>query len=271
MYTLRAITDLPGCTHFAELCRRVWGDETAVVPEHVAIVVVTNGGGLIGVYDDDGPVETGGMVGAVFWWLGTTDTRPAEGRPRFKACSHVAGVLNGWTRRGIGLALKLAQRDALLAQGVTEHVTWTYDPLLRRNGAFNLSRLGATCRTYKRNVYGEINDALNGGPTDRCQVDWWLTSERVIASAAGTPPSTPLDAVQRITGAPFADPTWTIDERPLAVPVPDDILKLYATKPDEAAAWRLFMRHALERAFEQGYTLVDCQQLEAGWHYLLTR
>jgi predicted GNAT superfamily acetyltransferase len=45
-------------------------------------------------------------------------------------------------RVGIGYALKLAQRAACLDQGIDE-VRWTFDPLVARNGRFNLVRLGA--------------------------------------------------------------------------------------------------------------------------------
>ena len=84
-YYLRPITDLSGCLHFQALERIVWGsDETEVVPNHVLVTVVQNGGGLIGAYVNDGPdgeaSKTGGMVGAVFWWLGTTDERKLDAR-----------------------------------------------------------------------------------------------------------------------------------------------------------------------------------------------
>ena len=40
------------------------------------------------------------------------------------------------------LQLKLAQRQAILDQGLTDWVTWTYDPLYRRNAVFNIHRSG---------------------------------------------------------------------------------------------------------------------------------
>ena len=84
----------------------------------------------------------------------------------------MAGVLPAWQGQGLGLALKLAQRQAILEQGLTDWVTWTYDPLQRTNAVFNIHRLGAVCNTYKANWYGEMRDGLNAGtPSDRCQVD----------------------------------------------------------------------------------------------------
>ena len=53
--------------------------------------------------------------------------------------SHVTGAAIG---RGIGFALKLHQRAWALAREL-ERITWTYDPLVRRNAHFNLAKLGA--------------------------------------------------------------------------------------------------------------------------------
>ena len=176
----------------------IWGEPlAATIPAHVVVTVIHNGGGLLAAYAHDGPAETGGMVGLTYWWPGlsvpttTSDGKivkanspgPQASSPaplRLKMCSHMAGVLPAWQGTGLGLRLKLAQRAAILEQGVSDWVTWTYDPLLRTNGAFNLHRLGAVCNTYHVNLYGELPDELNAGiQSDRCQVDWWLTSGRV--------------------------------------------------------------------------------------------
>ena len=99
--------------------------------------------------------------------------------------SHQLAVLPEFRRRGLGLELKLAQRDAVLSQGMTDWVTWTFDPLQRVNAIFNLERLGATSQTYIKNAYGELDDDLNIGlTTDRVQVDWDLTSPRVLRAIA---------------------------------------------------------------------------------------
>ncbi|MFN3982717.1 MAG: hypothetical protein ACK4SA_20250, partial [Caldilinea sp.] len=203
--TLRAVTSIEEVEHFQQLERLIWQSPPEdVVPVHVAITVIRNGGGLIAAFDEAGPPETGGMVGLTFWFPGlgiptTGEEREKQGNTssptipqspisnlqshhllRLKMCSHMAGVLPAWQGRGLGVRLKLAQRDAILAQGMTDWVTWTYDPLFRVNAVLNIHRLGAVCNTYKRNWYGVMKDGLNAGaPSDRCQVDWWLASARV--------------------------------------------------------------------------------------------
>ncbi|MCB0162377.1 MAG: hypothetical protein KDD83_29770, partial [Caldilineaceae bacterium] len=149
------------------------------IPVHVLVTMAKNGGGVLVARADDGPPEFDGMVGMALWWPGL-QMSPRNDQPQLKICSHMAGVLPQWQGQGVGRQLKLKQRELVLAQGLTDWVTWTYDPLYRSNGIFNLHRLGAVCNTYARNVYGELDDDLNRGtPSDRCQVDWWLRSERV--------------------------------------------------------------------------------------------
>ncbi|MEX1019257.1 MAG: hypothetical protein WDZ49_06340 [Litorilinea sp.] len=286
---IRPVVNVEGCKNFQELERWVWGtDDLDVVPIHVLITALKNGGGLLGAYAEDGPDATGRMVGAAFWWLGAgMDPRaPAadagRGTGKLKACSHMVGVLPDWQGRHVGLRLKLAQRQAILEQGLTDWVTWTYDPLYRRNGVFNLHRLGATCSTYFRNVYGELNDDLNrGAPSDRCQVDWWIDSEHVARDLQPMRPQPAWQAANlqllpvRENGRGLVEPVdapVAPDGRPLAVPIPPEIGVIRQADPALGLAWRFALRAALETGFGAGYTLVDCVHLEGqGWRYILVR
>jgi predicted GNAT superfamily acetyltransferase len=280
---IRPVTEITGCEHFQKLEGIIWGAPLVdYVPTHIAITVIKNGGMILGAYADDGPAETGGMVGLAFWWLGAAhDPADPPGSPlRLKACSHSVGVLPAWQGRGIGLRLKLAQRDAILAQGLTDWMTWTYDPLYRPNAVFNIHRLGATCRTYDRNVYGAMQDALNAGlPSDRCTVDWRLRSPAILQDATRPRPTPGWDPaaliVPPITNAPsgFARPVdqeIVLDGRPIAVPLPDDIAAIRRADVELALAWRLYLRHALETAFAAGYVMTDCVHWpQHGWRYIL--
>ena len=52
-------------------------------------------------------------------------------------------------------------------------MTWTFDPLVRRNAWFNISVLGATIDDYLVDFYGQMHDSINGNdPTDRLLVAW---------------------------------------------------------------------------------------------------
>ncbi len=307
--SIRLVDSLEAVEHFRVLEHLIWGEPlAATIPAHVIVTAIHNGGGLLAAYAEDGPAETGGMVGLTYWWPGlSVPTTTAEGKVvkavspgpqassdlvstpaplRLKMCSHMAGVLPAWQGTGLGLRLKLAQRAAILEQGVSDWVTWTYDPLLRTNGAFNLHRLGAICNTYHVNLYGELPDELNAGiPSDRCQVDWWLTSgrveecsqERPVGATRRAQATAPGDA-EVLSGAwnhrGFLTPPSLLPKlngAPLAIPVPEDIYTIRAADYDLGSAWRLWMRDALQSAFAAGYLLADCvRHADGQWRYLLT-
>ena len=315
---LRAVTTIEEVEHFQQLERLIWQSPAEdVVPVHVAITVIRNGGGLIAAFADDGPAETGGMVGLTFWFPGLGVPTTGENRrewergrggddelhsvtqspnlqspnlplsqspplPLLKMCSHMAGVLPEWQGHGLGAQLKLAQRDAILAQGMTNWVTWTYDPLFRTNAVLNIRRLGALCNTYKRDWYGIMKDGLNAGvPSDRCQVDWWLDSARVegrVARGEGRRDTAESGSARLVvmptvaSGPDFrapADGELSLDGRPLALPIPDDIAAIRRSDAALGMAWRLFVRHHLEQTFAAGYVITDCISLAGEWYYLL--
>lgn len=281
--TVKPIVDMAGCYYLQEVHKRIWTGSGGIeiIASHVLITLAKNGGLVLAAYAPEGPAETGGMVGFIVGWLATVpETEGIATPPKLKHCSHIAGVLPDWQGRGIGLQLKLAQREAVLAQGVTDYATWTYDPLYWVNGRMNIHRLGAICNTYKRDVYGQMDDALNAGaPTDRCQVDWYLRSPRVehaLAEGRQDPPWD-TDAMQILptcqTPDGLAEPApyhLQLDGRPIALPLPDDVAALRSQDNELLIAWRLFTREVFEGAFEAGYAMVDCLKLPQGaWHYIL--
>jgi predicted GNAT superfamily acetyltransferase len=279
---LRAVKDVDGCNNFNQLQARIWGSgEEDLVPNHVLITCIKNGGALLGAFADDGPRETGGMIGAAFWWLGSGPDPEGDGI-RLKACSHIVGVLPEWQGLGVGLRLKLAQREAVLEQGIADWITWTYDPLYLANGIFNIHRLGGVCNTYGRNIYGEMTDALNRGvPSDRCQVDWLLNSSTVLTNGDSRRLSPAIDPAilnvlpsrRRENG--FLEPLETTPitaDLPIALPIPENIAAIRATDGGLSMAWRMYMRQVLESAFVDGYAMTDCIKLpDRDWHYILTK
>ncbi|RLT36916.1 MAG: hypothetical protein DWI57_14230 [Chloroflexi bacterium] len=278
--TIRLLKSLDDFYNFQKLQQRIWSSgEDDVIPIHVLVTQAKNGGLLQGAFVTEGAESTGGMVGMAFGWPGfDTHTDP----PALKFCSHIAGVLTEFHGQGIGLALKLAQREHLLAEKLMDWMTWTYDPLQRVNALFNIHRLGATCTTYYRDVYGPMDDALNAGlPTDRCQVEWRMDSERVnfaLSSQKWLPvwdgknieigETRPLGVGARIRIP--VESRLRLDGRPVAIPIPDSLASLRAEGRGLLVEWRLFQRELIEAAFARGYEIVDCVELlDIGAHYIL--
>jgi predicted GNAT superfamily acetyltransferase len=97
-------------------------------------------------------------------------------------------VLPEYRNSGLGMQLKLAQREDALARGILK-MTWTFDPLQPKNAYFNLHKLGAIARRYSPDFYGVSSSRLQGGlPTDRLHAEWWMQSARVCARLAPHPP-----------------------------------------------------------------------------------
>lgn len=282
--TVRQICDLENIIHIQEVQRRVWGSEPDdIIPTHVPVAVIMSGGGLACAFADDGPPELNGMIGYAFWWLGAgIDPDDSPGSPqKVKACSHMAGVLPEWQSHGVGVKLKLAQAQAVREQGLTDWITWTYDPLYRGNGVFNIRRLGATSRTFHRDIYGDLPDALNAGwPSDRVTVNWHINRPDVLRSAESPRPTIDWDVATmaipnvEINAARLPVPPQdelVLDGHSLAVPLPDRMADVRKHDPELAMEWRIYMRDTLESVFAAGYTIVDCVNLGTyGWRYILT-
>jgi predicted GNAT superfamily acetyltransferase len=266
---IRSVVEVDDVRQVEELQRVIWGaDETEIVPVHMLLTVARNGGVLIGAFD--GPR----MVGFVFGVLGTDMKTPERvAMARLKHCSHQLGVHPDYRGRSLGLRLKMAQREAVMQQGI-QLATWTYDPLMSHNAHLNIRRLGAVCGTYLRNLYGELRDSLNRGlPTDRFQVEWWLNSSRVATRLHEARGSLQLEQFQT-GGARLINPA-TFDKRGLPRPVenpdalsgifglvefPSDFLAIKNEDPELALAWRLQARAIFERAFIDGYLVTDFVQ-----------
>ncbi|MFC4116265.1 GNAT family N-acetyltransferase [Nonomuraea zeae] len=165
--------------------------------------------------------------------------------------SHVTGTAAG---RGIGLELKLHQRRWALERGL-ERITWTYDPLVRRNAHFNLAKLGARPQEYLPCFYGVMGDAINqGDESDRLLAVWSLTAPHVVALARREPVAVqvPPDAVVALAdegGRPAPGPA---DAGTVLVAVPADVEGLRGSDPGTAKAWRHAVRDVLGGLMAEG-------------------
>lgn len=261
-----------------ELQRIVWpGSDTDVVPAHLLITAVHNGGLVLGALppsdNDPGNEE---LVGFVFGFPGLYSTPDG---PRPKHCSHMLGVHPDYRGQRLGFSLKRAQWQMVRHQGI-DRITWTFDPLLSRNAHLNISLLGSVCGTYVRELYGEMRDGLNIGlPSDRFEVDWWVNSERVQRRLSKKARLN-LDLAHFFAaGAEIINPTilgengWPIPSEPINLPVaspsgdqetlillveiPADFMAIKDADIELAKEWRLVSREIFEKLFERGYLVTD--------------
>ncbi len=172
--------------------------------------------------------------------------------------SHVTGVAESHRRTGVGRALKLHQREWALDRGI-EAITWTFDPLVRRNAELNLARLGAQAVRYLENVYGVMSDVLNGeDESDRLLVRWQLEDPAVLIAVAGIPRrvGSASSLPRRLAPGPDGRPTSEPAEGRFRCRVPDHIEDVRRTDPESASLWRAAVRDVIGGAMAGGGRLL---------------
>lgn len=222
-----------------ELQKEVWGvPDLDVVPLTHLIAAKAAGGVLLGAFDRQE------LAGFVYGFVAQEDSEIAHH-------SHMLAVKTAYRNCNLGYKLKLAQREAVLAQGI-KLITWTFDPLQSLNAYFNFTKLGVISDRYVINFYGEeAASFLHQTGTDRFWVKWLLTSERVV---------------QRL------NTTETVLENPsdkLLIEIPADINTLQEQNPEIAFEWRQRTRRAFTEAIDNGYTVLDFYRDRTSGIYIL--
>lgn len=200
--------------------QQIWGSSTPLVGVELLRAIAHSGGYVAGAFD------SGNVVGASFGFLARHRGVPA-------LHSHVTGVLPGVQHAGVGRAMKLHQREWAAANDL-DWITWTFDPLVRRNAWFNIAVLGAEISDYCVNFYGEMHDSVNAhDETDRLVVAWRTTDT-----------NQPMNA-ESAAAATVAH-----------VATPPDIVVLRRTDADTARQWRERVRTELGGRLADGGSVV---------------
>lgn len=176
--------------------------------------------------------------------------------------SHVAGVADVALGRQVGLALKLHQRAWALQHGLRE-ITWTFDPLVRRNAYFNLVKLAARPREYLVDFYGDIPDSVNAGQgSDRLLLAWDLASPAVVAASEGRLASASVSGAVRSVSVSATDRPVVAAEREwrsarlVTIQLPADISALRRDDAELAREWRQAVRAVLGDLMDDGWQVI---------------
>jgi predicted GNAT superfamily acetyltransferase len=114
-------------------------------------------------------------------------------------------------------------------------ITWTFDPLVKRNARLNLLKLGVEIDSYHPNFYGAMIDDLNAGDeSDRLMAKWLITDR-------GPQPREELP---------------TIPDGAITIAIPDDIVEIRMRDVQETFAYRFEVREKFQRAFSSGYSVI---------------
>jgi predicted GNAT superfamily acetyltransferase len=143
--------------------------------------------------------------------------------------SHMTAVLPEFRDKGVGYALKIDQWNWAKKKNYS-HLSWTFDPLVRRNAKLNIAKLGVDVSAYHPNFYGDMPDALNAGDeSDRLMVSWSTNTEAPKARELITNPE-PDD---------------------ILIEIPEDIVAIRSKNQSESMKWRRQVREQFLASFEK--------------------
>ena len=233
---LRPLTTLEAFDDAIEIMVATWGP-FQLPPREVLTALAHSGNVPLGAFDGDRE------VGFVLGWAGVD-----EGG--LHVHSHMLAALPERRHRGVGFALKLGQRAQALDQDI--HVArWTFDPLVARNGWFNLGKLGAVADRFGRSWYGDMTDEINRGDrTDRLVVRWDLDPEPAPRSVPAGLPT--VLAAEGDPGRPEPVPGSAPSPAGAVIAVPRDHAELRKQDADLGARWRDATADALEACIAAG-------------------
>ena len=252
----------PGDLHATgRLIARVWGMGDAAYPDYQTLrALLLAGEPLLGAFVAGRTHDPDALVGASVGFVGT---HPGG----VHVHSHITGITPDHQHAGIGLVLKLAQRDWALARQITE-VRWTFDPLVARNAYFNFTKLGARGTAFHANVYGAMADGVNADDeSDRVEAVWDLT-EPVGRVAPDLDALTAGGAavILSLDGEVWRETTLVST---LLAYVPSDIVAVRRADPEAARHWRRAARDTIGRALDLGYVATGATR--DGWYVLEAR
>jgi predicted GNAT superfamily acetyltransferase len=144
--------------------------------------------------------------------------------------SHMTAVMENHRDKGIGFLLKIDQWHWAKKNNYKE-ITWTFDPLVKRNAKLNLLKLGADVSAYYPNFYGEMPDALNAGDeSDRLLASWKVEG-----------------------GAPMSrQEIISVESSDILIEIPEDIVAIRDSDLAENLRWRHKVREQFTEALDKG-------------------
>ena len=199
----------------------VWElDSGSEITSNLLQAMVHSGSYLSGAFIDNK------IVGAAFAFPATNDGLHLH--------SHMTAVLPEFRDKGIGYALKIDQWNWAKKKNYP-HLSWTFDPLVRRNAKLNITKLGVDISAYFPNFYCDMPDALNAGDeSDRLMVSWRTDIDAPKARELINKPET----------------------GDILIEIPEDIVAIRSKNQSESMKWRRQVREQFLAAFEKNGKVV---------------
>jgi predicted GNAT superfamily acetyltransferase len=190
------------------------------IPENLMQAFVHNGSYFVGAFSGNE------ILGATFGFIGINGGTHLH--------SHMAAVLPKSRDLGVGALMKQHQYSWAQERKIP-FISWTFDPLVRRNARFNISKLGVEISDYFQDFYGPMTDLVNAGDhSDRLMVKW---------NVLDLTPQSSKNFSELPNGA-------------INIEIPEDIVALRAKNHEAAMAERLRVRAEFLSAFDKGFKVI---------------
>ena len=211
---LRELTTEPDLNLARNLFDAIWiGNLGTEITPNLLQAMVHSGSYLSGAFIENK------IVGAAFAFPATNNGLHLH--------SHMTAVLDEYRDQGVGYELKIDQWN-WAKKNKYSHLSWTFDPLVRRNAKLNIVKLGVDISAYYPNFYGAMPDALNAGDeSDRLMVSWSTDIDEPKARELITHPK-PDD---------------------ILIKIPEDIVAIRSKDQSESMNWRRQVRDQFLAAF----------------------
>ncbi len=218
---LRELTTEPNLKLARNLFDAIWiGNLGTEITPNLLQAMVHSGSYLSGAFIENK------IVGAAFAFPATNSGLHLH--------SHMTAVLDEFRDKGVGYALKIDQWN-WAKKHMYPYLSWTFDPLVRRNAKLNIIKLGVDISAYFSNFYGEMPDVLNAGDeSDRLMVLWRTDKDEPKARELITHPK-PDDVL---------------------IEIPEDIVAIRTKDQSESMKWRRQVREQFLSAFEKNGKVV---------------
>ncbi|GGK28569.1 acyl-CoA N-acyltransferase [Deinococcus malanensis] len=255
-FVIRDVSDPWAFRDLEDVQVAAWGyHDREVTPGTLFRVSAVTGGIVLAAYPDGGP-DAQVPVGLAYGF-------PAVNAHEQWHHSHLLAIRPQWRGTGMAVALKQAQRERALAQGLSR-MTWTFDPLVARNARLNLGKLGARATQYLPDWYALEDNRTTAFPADRFLIEWDLNSPGV--GHAAPEPQDPR-VLEEVGGQPrLRDQPATAVQVLAEVPVQSETLER-----STRLAWRLALRECVTSHMARGYTVTDLAREADRAFYVLTQ
>jgi predicted GNAT superfamily acetyltransferase len=213
---VRELNDLQDQDFGRKIFDTTWSmDAGTEITPNLLQAMVHSGSYLSGAFIDNK------IVGAAFAFPATNDGLHLH--------SHMTAVLPEFRDKGVGYDLKIDQWNWAKKKNFS-YLSWTFDPLVRRNAKLNIAKLGVDISAYFPNFYGDMPDALNAGDeSDRLMVSWRTDIDVPKARELITKPET----------------------GDILIEIPEDIVAIRSKNQSESMKWRRQVREQFLTAFEK--------------------